>query len=113
MNVKQIVIDYLKAHGCDGLCTSYCSCRLNNWFAFCVDIPGNCVPARLNKETGDYEPVEIEPVKQKTCKWEILSDTKEGVSCRRSCTKSYTARPFMPKYCDDCGKLIEVIGGKK
>lgn len=43
MTVAQIVIDYLKAHGQDGLCTYGCGCSLEDLFC-CSNPSEDCVP---------------------------------------------------------------------
>lgn len=75
MTVKQILIDWLKDHGCDGLCAKDCGCDIDDLF-LCEDFGIlNCVPAKYIKtkeckrdpETcpmicsdGCYLPAEIE-----------------------------------------------------
>ena len=44
MTVKEIIINYLKKNGYDGLCGDSCGCGLND-FQPCDEDFGNCEPA--------------------------------------------------------------------
>jgi len=50
VNVKQIIKNYLKENGFDGLCCNSCGCGLNNLFDCPSDGYENCKPAY--KHTG-------------------------------------------------------------
>ena len=56
MNVRNIVFDYLKQNGYDGLCTDDCGCGLDDLQPCGYDKPNNpfdCVPAyRHTKKEG-------------------------------------------------------------
>ena len=59
MNVKQIITDYLKAHGCDGLCADGCryGCELYELGEECFfGITEVCQPAKF--VDGKLKPVE-------------------------------------------------------
>ncbi len=55
MTVKEIVIEYLKANGYDGLCREECGCGLND-LCPCDDNPYfDCEPAYHHEATADRE----------------------------------------------------------
>ena len=57
MNVIEIVKAYLKANGCDGLCSEGCGCGRGN-LAPCGELSEHCVPAVLETNTGIAYPRE-------------------------------------------------------
>ena len=52
--VKEILMDYLKAIGADGLAGDECGCGLDD-FAPCGCCPFDCVPARKEIAPADHE----------------------------------------------------------
>ncbi len=56
MNVYQIVVDYLKTHGYDGLCSQSCGCGIDNLMPCESDIVAGCKPAVKTKCTPDHCP---------------------------------------------------------
>ena len=56
MTVREIVIDWLKAHGCDGLChcDSECGCRLDD-FTPCFEPGFDCVAGVKGSGPSEYE----------------------------------------------------------
>jgi hypothetical protein len=56
MTVKEIIIDYIKQHGFDGLCDLECGCGLDD-FAPCGDVRDTCEPAykRTREECAKCE----------------------------------------------------------
>lgn len=73
MNIKQILLDYLKTHSCDGFISKggqgCCRCAIDEWFMAddeCCDA-GSCVPAIEEAYTHNGErcfrlvPVNVEP----------------------------------------------------
>lgn len=51
MKVKEIVIEWLKSHNCDGLCREGCGCGLDD-LAPCDDVYRDCVAAKAVKCKG-------------------------------------------------------------
>jgi hypothetical protein len=45
MTAAEILSDWLRAHGCDGLCTEDCGCGVDDMMP-CGSYPGHCVPAK-------------------------------------------------------------------
>jgi len=54
MTVREILIDYLKANGYDGLCTEDCGCGLDD-IETCSNMQTDCKPAHLWKCDGCEE----------------------------------------------------------
>lgn len=55
MTVRQILEEWLKAHGYDGLCTTGCGCRIGDLMA-CDECPDNCEPGyKAERAYGDQE----------------------------------------------------------
>lgn len=53
MNVREIITDYLKANGYDGLCTIGCGCGIDNLAPCdCCNID-ECIPAHKKVCNGD------------------------------------------------------------
>jgi hypothetical protein len=48
MTAKEIIIDWLKAHGYDGLCSDECGCRLDDLMPGECSCP-DCVPGYLRE----------------------------------------------------------------
>ena len=53
MTVKEIIINYLKENGYDGLCGDCCGCGLDD-FQPCDEDFGECSPAYLHKNHNCY-----------------------------------------------------------
>jgi len=49
-NVVEVIINYLKIHGFDGLCNVNCGCGLDNLF-LCGELSMECVPAYKHERT--------------------------------------------------------------
>ena len=54
MTVREIVINWLKAHECDGLCGDECGCDLED-FRPCDDPPRDCVAAVKGPTPPEFE----------------------------------------------------------
>jgi len=55
MTVKEIVHDWLKEHGYDGLCSDCCGCGLDELFPCDEGGCADCVPGHLTRECDDTE----------------------------------------------------------
>lgn len=57
MDVKGMVVEWLKAHGCDGLCklddVEGCGCGIDDLGACGFELPPDCVPAKLYRATAE------------------------------------------------------------
>jgi len=94
MRVNEIVIDYLRKNGYDGLCGDGCGCGLDD-FAPCDEDFGNCEPAykvRCHKEKcenknecdgddniGCFKPIKVEGSEEMLEKLTLTNTTKAKI----------------------------------
>lgn len=58
-SVKSIVIEWLKANNCNGLCNDDCGCGLHD-FEPCSEMRSDCVAAVYNEAKDIYVPKQFE-----------------------------------------------------
>ena len=54
MTVKEIVGEWLKTHGYDGLCTTNCGCGMDDLIPCCYGHCEHCVPAKKVIATAEH-----------------------------------------------------------
>lgn len=97
MNVKEIIIDYLKSHGYDGLCNDDCGCGIDN-IAPCDECFLSCVPAYhvfdINGNLGNsrYSPT-----------LQYVRIDKKLHSCPKCKSNNIKCRGIIYN-CEDCGE---------
>ncbi len=51
---REIILQYLEDHNCDGLCNDDCGCKKDD-LAPCGDMPADCVPGYYRRgDDGDW-----------------------------------------------------------
>jgi len=63
MTIKQIVEQYLRANGYDGLCTEDCGCFLGDLFCCCCEAHEDCKPGYKGRNEEGIEIIQEKPWK--------------------------------------------------